>query len=113
MDHEEGGHTRLRARGAASGVFGEVDSLGVSEEELTDELLLESSLLGRLVANCRMEDTRSPTSRCPSLWASCRCLCVRSLAITCDSDMPKACGTNSSGEEGGVETGIFTFLIVP
>lgn len=51
--------TLLRARGAASGVLGDVDSLAVSDVELSDELLLDNSLLdGRLVANCRTHDLR-------------------------------------------------------
>lgn len=37
--------TLLRVRGAVSGVLSRGDSLGVSELELSDELLLESSLL--------------------------------------------------------------------
>lgn len=49
--------TLLRARGAASGVLGDVDSLAVSDVELKEELLLDNSLLdGRLVANCRTDD---------------------------------------------------------
>ena len=57
------GLTLLRARGAASGVLGD-DSLAVSDVELSEELLLESSLVeGRLVANCRMDETRSLVSR--------------------------------------------------
>lgn len=49
--------TLRRARGAASGVLGDVDSLAVSDVELREELLLDSSLLdGRLVANCRMDE---------------------------------------------------------
>lgn len=60
--------TLLRARGAASGVLGDVDSLAVSEVELREELLLDSSLLvDLLVANCRMDDTRSDGSLCSSL----------------------------------------------
>lgn len=48
--------TLLRARGADSGVLGDVDSLAVSDVELSEELLLDNSLLdGRLVANCRHE----------------------------------------------------------
>lgn len=48
--------TLLRARGAASGVLGDVDSLAVSDVELKEELLLDSSLLdGLLVANCRTD----------------------------------------------------------
>ena len=51
--------TLLRARGAASGVLGDVDSLAVSDVELSEELLLDSSLLdGRLVANCKTDDAR-------------------------------------------------------
>lgn len=47
--------TLRRARGAASGVLGDVDSLAVSDVELKEELLLDSSLLdGLLVANCRI-----------------------------------------------------------
>jgi len=38
--------TLLRVGGAMSGVLGRLDSLGVSEVELREELLLESSLLG-------------------------------------------------------------------
>ena len=53
--------------GTEEGVLGDVDSLAFSEVELRDELLLESSLAGgRLVANCRMEDTRSVLS----FWSS-------------------------------------------
>lgn len=40
--------TRLRVRGAMSGVLGSGDSLRVSEVELSEELLLESSLLALL-----------------------------------------------------------------
>lgn len=48
--------TLLRARGAASGVLGDVDSLAVSDVELSEELLLDNSLLdGLLVANCRTQ----------------------------------------------------------
>lgn len=51
--------TLRRARGAASGVLGDVDSLAVSDVELKEELLLDSSLLdGRLVANCRTGDAK-------------------------------------------------------
>lgn len=51
--------TLLRARGAASGVLGDVDSLAVSDVELKEELLLDNSLLdGRLVANCRTDRPR-------------------------------------------------------
>lgn len=89
------GLTLLRARGAASGVLDEVDSFAVSEVELSDELLLESSLVGRRVANCRMEDTRSLGSLCSSLWPSWRWRWVRSLVITCDKDIPNACGAFS------------------
>lgn len=47
--------TLLRARGAASGVLGD-DSLAVSDVELKEELLLDSSLLdGRFVANYRTD----------------------------------------------------------
>lgn len=93
--------TRRRARGAASGVPGATLSLGVSEVELSDELLLESSLLGLLVVKCRMEETRSEAvSRCSSVrWPSCLCLCTRSLAITCESGMPNAWGANSVRRE--------------
>lgn len=49
--------TLLRARGAASGVLGDVDSLAVSDVELKEELLLDNSLLdGRFVANCQTGD---------------------------------------------------------
>lgn len=54
---EEGGLlkrflTLRRTRGADSGVLGDVDSLAVSDVELSEELLLDNSLLeGRLVAN--------------------------------------------------------------
>lgn len=48
--------TLRRARGAASGVLGDVDSFAVSDVELKEELLLDSSLLdGLLVANCRTD----------------------------------------------------------
>lgn len=44
--------TLRRTRGADSGVLGDVDSLAVSDVELSEELLLDNSLLeGRLVAN--------------------------------------------------------------
>lgn len=47
--------TLLRARGAASGVLGD-DSLAVSDVELKEELLLDSSLLDdRFVANYRID----------------------------------------------------------
>lgn len=59
--------TRLLARGAGSGVLGEVDSFGVSEVELRDELLLESSLFCLLVPNGKRKATKSETSFCSSL----------------------------------------------
>ena len=59
MKFEERCLTLLRARGADSGVLGDVDSLAVSDVELSEELLLDSSLLdGRLVANCGTHDPR-------------------------------------------------------
>lgn len=58
--------TLLLARGAGSGVLGEVDSFGVSEVELRDELLLESSLFCLLVPNGKREATKSDTSFCSS-----------------------------------------------
>lgn len=59
--------TRLLARGAGSGVLGEVDSFGVSEVELRDELLLESSLFCLFVPNGKRKATKSETSFCSSL----------------------------------------------
>lgn len=104
MDHKiDAVLTLLRARGAASGVLDDVDSFAVSEVELSDELLLESSLVGRRVANCRMEDTRSLGSLCSSLWPSWRWRWVRSLAITCDKDIPNACGAFSETVGGRSE----------
>lgn len=59
--------TRLLARGAGSGVLGEVDSFGVSEVELRDELLLESSLFCLFAPNGKRKATKSETSLCSSL----------------------------------------------
>jgi len=51
--------TLRRARGGASGVLGDVDSLAVSDVELKEELLLDNSFVeGRLVANCKTGDPR-------------------------------------------------------
>lgn len=88
--------TLLLARGAGSGVFGDVDSFGVSEVELRDELLLESSLFCFLFPNGRSEDTKSDASFCSSLCKSCFSLYARSLAMTWDKGIPNACGMNSA-----------------
>jgi hypothetical protein len=89
--------TLLLARGAGSGVFGDVDSFGVSEVELRDELLLESSLFCFLFPNGRREDTKSDdASFCSSLCKSCFSLYARSLAMTWDKGIPNACGMNSA-----------------
>lgn len=88
--------TLLLTRGAGSGVLGDVDSFGVSEVELRDELLLESSLFCLLFPNGRREDTKSDASFCSSLCKSCFSLYARSLAITWDKGIPNACGINSA-----------------
>ena len=87
--------TLLLTRGAGSGVLGDVDSFGVSEVELRDELLLESSLFCLLFPNGRREDTKSDASFCSSLCKSCFSLYARALAITWDKGMPNDCGLNS------------------
>lgn len=89
--------TLLRVRGAASSVLGRGDSLGVSEVELRDELLLESSLLAllKLEVRWRKDSINSVGSLWPSRGGSCRCLCARSLDMTCDSGMPNAWGVVS------------------
>lgn len=83
--------TLLRIRGA---VPGRDDSLGVSEVELRDDVLLENSLLAPLTLEVRWrkDSINSVGSLCSSRWASCRCLCVRSLEMTCDSGMPNTWG---------------------
>lgn len=75
--------------------MGEVDSFGVSEVELRDELLLESSLFCLLLPKGKSDVTNSETSLCSSLWISCFNLYTRSFAITCDKGIPKAWGMNS------------------
>lgn len=87
--------TLLRVRGAAIGVLSRGDSLGVSEVELKDELLLDScSLLAllELLVRWRKDSINSVGSLCSSRGGSCRCLCVWSLDMTCDSGMPNAWG---------------------
>ncbi len=86
--------TLLRVRGAASGVLGRGDSLGVSEVELRDELLLENSLLAllKLEVRWRKDSINSVGSLCSPRGGSCRCLCARSLDMTCDSGMPNTWG---------------------
>lgn len=95
--------TLLRVRGALSSVPRRGDSLGVSDVELREEVLLESSLflLLRLEVRWRKDNISSVGSLCSSRWGSCRCLCVRSLEMTCDSGMPNAWGMVSvwGGEE--------------
>lgn len=76
--------TLLCVRGAVSGVLGRGDSLGVSEVELREELLLESSLLAlfKLEVSWRKDSINSVGSLCSSRGGSCLCLCVRSLDMT-------------------------------
>lgn len=83
--------TLLHVRGA---VPGRGDSLGVSEVELRDDVLLENSLFALLTLEVRWrkDSINSVGSLCSSRWASCRCLCVRSLEMTCDSGMPNTWG---------------------
>lgn len=105
--------TLLRVRGATYGVLSRGDSLGVSDVELRDELLLESSLLAslKLEVRWRKDSINSVGSLCPSLWGSCRCLCVRSLDMTCDSGMPNTWGVTSAwGERARQEAVKFIFL---
>lgn len=89
--------TLLRVRGGLSGVLRGDDSLRFSEVELRDELLLEISLLVRLrvAVSWRKDSINSVGSLCPSLRGSCRCLCLRSLDMTCDSGTPNTCGAIS------------------
>lgn len=98
--------TLLHVRGA---VPGRADSLGVSEVELRDEVLLENSLFALLTLEVRRrkDSINSVGSLCSSRWASCRCLCVRSLEMTCDSGMPNTWGVVSvwrvRAEQGDVK----------
>lgn len=89
--------TLLCVLGAVSAVPGRGDSLGVSEVELSDELLLESSLLAllKLDVRWRKDSINSLGSLCSPRKGSWRCLCVRSLDMTCDSGIPNAWGTVS------------------
>lgn len=97
---EDLGQLTLRlTRGAGSGVLGDTDSFGVSEVELRDELLLESSLFCRLFPNGRRKDPNSDASFCSSLCKSCFSLYARSLAMTWDKGIPNACGINSAREK--------------
>lgn len=93
--------TLLRVLGAASGAGANGDLLGLSELELRDELLLDSSLLARLNVEVkwRKDSTNSVGSQCCSCGASWRCLCVRSLQMTCASGMLKAWGVASVGKD--------------
>lgn len=87
--------TLLRIRGA---VPGKGHSLRLSDVELRDEVLLENSLFAALTLDVRWrkDSINSVGSLCSPRWASCRCLCVRSLEMTCDSGMPNTWGAVSA-----------------
>lgn len=105
--------TLLHVRGAMSGVLRRGDSLGVSEVELRDELLLKNSVLAllKLEVSWRKDSINSVGSLCPSRRGSCRCLCLRSLDMTCDSGMPNTWGISSVGGEKARQEDIkFIFL---
>lgn len=88
-------------------------SLGVSKVELRDVLLLKNSLLAllKLEVSWRKDSISSVGSLCPSRRGSCRCLCLRSLAITCNSGMPNTWGISSvGGERARQEDKKFIFL---
>ena len=78
-------------------MLGEDSSLGVSEVELREELLLDSSFTSLLEVEVRWKKdvTRSLGSQGSSCWGSRRCFSSRSLAITWDRGMPNAWGAES------------------